>query len=65
MQHMPENVHLATPIFLPHCTGPYLRNLVWGGGRTAWPKATARGRVREGDVPPPARSAKAKFTFNS
>ena len=47
--------------------GPYLRNLVWGGGggRTAWPKATARGRVREGDVPPPARSAKAKFTFNS
>ena len=36
-----------------------------GGRRTAWPKATARGRVREGDVPPPAQSAKAKFTFNS
>ena len=25
-----------------------------GGGRSAWPSATARGRVREGDVPPPA-----------
>ena len=34
-----------------------------GGGRTqiAWPKATARGRVREGYVPPPARSAKLKL----
>ena len=33
-----------------------------GGGRTriAWPKATARRRVWEGDVPPTARSAKLK-----
>ena len=27
-------------------------------------KATARGRVREGDVPPPARSVKPKNTGN-
>ena len=36
----------------------------WGGGgqtRIAWPKATARGRVREWDVPPPARSVKLKL----
>ena len=26
-----------------------------------WPKATARGRVQEGDVPPPARSVKLKL----
>ena len=34
-----------------------------GGGRThiTWPKATARGRVREGSVPPPARSVKLKL----
>ena len=34
-----------------------------GGGQTriVWPKATARGRVREWDVPPPARSVKLKL----
>ena len=31
-----------------------------GQTRIAWPKSIARGRVREGDVPPPARSAKLK-----
>ena len=46
-------------------SGPYLEKNDWGGGggrtRIAWPKATARGRVREGDVPPPARSTKLKL----
>ena len=32
-----------------------------GGGGGGWPKATARGRVREGNVPPPAQSAKLKL----
>jgi hypothetical protein len=30
-------------------------------GGIAWPKATVRGRVQEGDVPPPAQSAKLKL----
>ena len=32
-----------------------------GGTHITWPKATARGRVREGSVPPPARSVKLKL----
>ena len=33
-------------------SGPYLEKFDWGGQLwTAWPKAIARGRVREADVP--------------
>ena len=31
----------------------------------AWPYSHVRGKVREGDVPPPAQSAEAKYFFES
>ena len=62
--YMPRN-SLGSLLDTCHWAGPYLEKMIGGGGggggANAWPKATARGRVQEGDVPPPVRIAKPKL----
>ena len=62
------NLDVLRHLVPPFCVSSSLSNfqvhvirLVSAPGPYLWPKANARGRVREGDVPPPARSAKLKL----